>query len=273
MMYRDHVPNSKMRLSSLLRGSASGVLAAFVLASCSAPAPKGAVVGAAAPAATKVTLTEPDGASSPRHLHLLTAEQYLNTLGYVFGPDVRPEARFPPTERTDGLLQVGTSRAGVTETQVEVYQKTASTVTAMVIDPKRRTFLIPCTPKNDKAADKACASEYLTRVGRLLFRRPLTPEKAAEPIAHADESADKLKDFYAGLGVAIEEILVSPLTLFDAETTEPDPARPGHRRLDAYSLASRLSFFLWNSGPDDVVLKAAASGEIQRRKVGRSSST
>jgi hypothetical protein len=133
----------------------------------------------------------------------------------------------------------------------------------MVIDPKRRSFLIPCVPKDDKAADKACASQYLTRVGRLLFRRPLTPEKAAELVEHADESADKLKDFYAGLGVAVEEILVSPLTLFDAETTEPDPNRPGHQRLDAYSLASRLSFFLWNSGPDDMVMKAAETGEIQ----------
>src|SRR5205814_3375723 len=119
-------------------------------------------------------------ATTARRLHLLSSEQYLNTLTYVFGPDVRPDARFPPTERTDGLLQVGTSSAGVTDTQVEVYQKTAATVTTMVIDPKRRSYLIPCAPKDEKTADKECATQYLTRIAPLLFRRPLSPEKAAE---------------------------------------------------------------------------------------------
>ena len=48
-----------------------------------------------------------------------------------------------------------------------------------------------------------------------------------------------------------------------ADTAEPDPARPGHERLDAYSFASRLSLFLWNAAPDEALLKAAESGELQ----------
>ncbi len=247
-------------------GAAIGV-AALALASCSAPASKD--TAAAKPAAGKVAaLKEPEDASTMRHLHLLTSTQYLNTVSYALGPDVRPEAeaRFAPTVRTDGLLQVGTTKAGVTDTQVEVFQKVAVAVANTAMDPGRRKFLLPCAPKDEKAADAACATQIITRVGRLMFRRPLPGDKVAELVGQANASADRLKDFYAGLSVAIEAILVSPKTLFVAEATEPDPAHPGRQRLDAYSLASRLSFFLWNAGPDEAVLKAAETGEIQTPK-------
>src|SRR6185312_9142560 len=78
--------------------------------------------------------------------------------------------------------------------------------------------------------------------------------------------ADQLKDFYTGLSVALEAMLVSPNVLFVTETSEPDPQHPGRQRLDAFSLATRLSLFLWNAMPDDNVLKAAESGEIETAK-------
>ena len=143
----------------------------------------------------------------------------------MFGPDVRPDARFPPTERTDGLLEVGTSRAGVTDTQLELYQKTAAAVAAMVVDPARRNFIIPCQPADDKKADQACARTFLARIGPLLYRQPLDAERIDDLVAQATNSADKLKDFYAGLAVAVEAMLVSPNVLFVAENAEPDPAR------------------------------------------------
>ena len=245
---------------------AAVALAAFVLANCSAPASKDA--SAAKPGAKVAAVKEPEDASTTRHLHLLTSAQYLNTVSYALGPDVRPEAeaRFAPTVRTDGLLQVGTTKSGVNDTQVEVFQKVAVAVATTAMDPGRRKFLMPCVPKDEKAADAACATQFVTRVGRLMFRRPLPADKVAELVGQANAGADRLKDFYAGLGIAIEAILVSPKTLFVAEAVEPDPTRPGQQRLDAYSLASRLSFFLWNAGPDEAVLKAAESGEIHTAK-------
>jgi hypothetical protein len=85
-------------------------------------------------------------------------------------------------------------------------------------------------------------------------------------VTEANESATKLKDFYAGLGAALEGMLLSPRVLMVSERAEPDPAHPGKERLDGYSLASRLSFFLWNAAPDDLLLKAAASGELNTPK-------
>ena len=57
-------------------------------------------------------------------------------------------------------------------------------------------------------------------------------------------------------------MLVSPNFLYLIDTTEPDPDRPGELRLDGYAKATRLSFFLWNSPPDDVLLAAAAKGDL-----------
>ncbi len=250
--------SSKLRLSSLLRGSAIGLLASLALASCSAPAGN---QEAAAGKATALAAGPEAGRAEPR-LRLVTRDQYLNTLAYVFGADVRPDVEFAPVERVDGLLQLGTSRAGVNDTQLELYQKTAQFVAAQVIEPSRRNFVIGCTPASETAADRKCAEQVLSRIGRLMFRQPLPQDKVQTLVDHASESADKLGNFYAGLAVAIEEILVSPKTMLIAETAEADPKNPGHMRLDAYSLAARLSYFLWNAAPDEALLKAAESGEI-----------
>ena len=249
------------RGSSRLLGSAAGLLATIALASFSGAAT--AAQGAATAHGAQTSLQEPEDTGSLNRLRLLSEEQYLNTVRYVFGPDVAPEPHFPPAQRRDGLLALGSSITGVTTGQLELYQKAAVTIANTVIDPKYRAFLITCTPKNEKKADKACASQFLKEKGRLLNRRPLTRDELDAFVAEANKSADQLKDFYAGLGVALEAMLVSPNVLFIAETTEPDPANPGRQRLDAFSLATRMSLFLWNAVPDDNVLKAAESGEIQ----------
>jgi len=250
---------------STLRTGAFGTLAALTLVSCADPSPTpGATVAATA---SKAALTqEPESYGTVRRLRLVTTAQYLNTVAYIFGPDVRPDANFVQVQRTDGLLQVGTSAAGVTDAQMEKYQAAASLVVAAVADPVRREFVIPCKPANEKAADHACAAEFLSHVGRLFYRRPLSPAKLDEIVSTADGTAKKFRDFYAGISVALEGMLVSPKGLFVEELAEPDPARPGHMRLDAYSLASRLSLFLWNAGPDEALLKAAESGELHTAK-------
>ena len=248
------------RWPSRLRGSAVGLLATLALANYSGAAT--AQHGAAA-AATAQETQEPEDTGSLNRLRLLTEEQYLNTVRYVFGPDVAPEPHFPPAQRRDGLLALGSSITGVTPAQLELYQKAAVTIANTVVDPKYRAFLMTCKPRNEKRADKACASQFLKEKGRLLHRRPLTQDELDVFVAQANKSADQLKDFYTGIGIALEAMLVSPNVLFVAETTEADPARPDRQRLDAFSLATRMSLFLWNAVPDDNVLKAAESGEIQ----------
>lgn len=204
----------------------------------------------------------PPGAATAARMRLLSQEQYFNSLGYVFGPDIRVAAHFAPFQRTDGLLASGGANAGVTIAQMQEFQRTAGSLAEQVVSPANRAYLVPCTPRRDTAADKDCAREFLLPVGRLLFRRPLDERTAAEVVARSVEAADQLDDFYGGLAVALEGLLMAPQSLFVTDRALPDPARPGYARLDAFSLASRLSFFLWNAAPDDELLRAAESGGL-----------
>ena len=232
------------------------VAAALILANCSEPAADPAPSAEAAPA----------DSATPLHLRLMSAQQYSNTLANIFGPDLKFEARFPPLVRTDGLLQDGGAIAGVSESQLEQYQRTASLVAAEVSNPTHRPFLIPCKPADEKSADAACAGKFVSSVGRLLYRHPLAKDQTAALVKQAGDASTRLKDFYAGLSFALEGMLMSPETLLITESAEPDPAHPGQQRLDSYSLASRLSLFLWNANPDSTLLDAAASGELQTPK-------
>ncbi len=249
------------RVRQPLVGGCAVAAISLALGSCSQPAAERPAASAVAQSANNAV-----EASSERRLRLMTAEQYLNTLGYVFGPNVKPDVRFAPLQRTDGLLGVGTSIAGVTASQMEVYQKTAASVAAQVVNPENRKFLISCTPKSEAARDDACAREFLTKVSRLLYRRPLDENRLNQWVAEAGAGADRLKNFYAGLGSALEGMLFNPQVLFISERLEADPKNEGATRLDSYSLATRLSFFLWNAAPDDLLLKAAEKGELYTNK-------
>jgi hypothetical protein len=232
-----------------------------MLLGCSSPDAVNIARPQLAPQALGATGKEP-----PRRLRLLTASQLQNTMSYVFGPGVSIPSSFATITRNDGLIGVGTSFAGVTSSQIETYQKTASSVDAMIMSDRYRHFLMPCTPKDENNADDACARTYLSAVGRLLYRRPLEPERLNEYVAEANEATGRLKNFYTALGTVLEGMLISPQVLLVSELSEPDPKHPGQGRLDAYSLASRLSFFLWDAAPDDPLLTAAASGALQTPK-------
>jgi hypothetical protein len=78
----------------------------------------------------------------------------------------------------------------------------------------------------------------------------------------AGDSADTLQDFYAGIETSLNVMLVSPDFLFIKDVVEADRKNRGQYRIDGYSLASRLSFLFWNTGPDDQLLQAAAKGQL-----------
>ncbi len=160
------------------------------------------------------------------------------------------------------MLQVGAFSAGVSTEQVEEFQRTAAAVAAKVVSPEYRDFVIPCRPANPNRADEACARKFLVWVGELLYRRPMSTALQAQAVQKANVSADRLKDFYAGLGLALEGMLMAPEVHFVIDKAEPDPAHAGEWRLDAYTLASRLSLLLWDSPPDSDLLAAAERGEL-----------
>ena len=192
----------------------------------------------------------------------LSQEQYRQIINDVFGPTVTLGGRFEPDVRDAGLLAVGASQVSVTAAGLEQYDRMARSIASQVVDEKHRPLLIPCKPASVSAPDDACAKTFLSKVGKLLYRRPLTQHELDAEVAAANAAAAKTGDFYNGLGLSLAGMLEAPEFLFRQEVVEADPDHAGSYRLNAYSKASRLSFFLWNAAPDPELLASAVSGVI-----------
>jgi hypothetical protein len=209
---------------------------------------------------------EPQTDGGPVAVRRLTQAQYRHIIADIFGPDVKIAGRMEPDVRKDGLLQVGATEATFTPGGLEQYDIMARAVAAEVLSERNRKAFMPCQPASEKTVDTACAEQVIVQAGRLLFRRPLSDRELGQTLALTNASAEKLGSFYKGLESGLASLLVSPSFLFQKDAVEPDPEAPGKFRLTAYSKASRLSFFLWDSGPDEILLKAAETGEIDSEK-------
>lgn len=204
----------------------------------------------------------PDSAGAPPTFRRLTQEQYGTVIADIFGADIKVQGRFDPDVREEGLLAIGTGRVSVTPASLEQYDSLAYSIAAQVVDENHRDLLIGCRPSSKTTPDDVCARQFLGEVGAQLYRRPLRAAELEAQAKVASDAAAKSGDFYYGLGVSLAVMLESPRFLFREEIAEPDPDHAGALRLDAYSKASRLSFFLWNAAPDSELLSAAATGEL-----------
>jgi hypothetical protein len=134
--------------------------------------------------------------------------------------------------------------------------------------PSRRRILI-CRPENG-ADEPACARRIIAALARRAYRRPVT-DQDLEPLlafhregrgAAAGANGDSAAAFETGIEMALRALLASPGFLFRIET-DPEGIPPGSAyRLSDTALASRLSYFLWSSAPDERLLNLAERGEL-----------
>jgi mono/diheme cytochrome c family protein len=114
--------------------------------------------------------------------------------------------------------------------------------------------------------EEACAKRILSTLTRRAYRRPTTEVDLERPLALYRE-ARRDGDFDAGIEAGVAAVLVNPNFLFRIEV-EPEAATSGEAyRVSDLDLASRLSFFLWSSIPDDELLAAAERGELSQPKI------
>jgi Protein of unknown function (DUF1592)/Protein of unknown function (DUF1588)/Protein of unknown function (DUF1585)/Protein of unknown function (DUF1587)/Protein of unknown function (DUF1595) len=202
----------------------------------------------------------------PVAMRRLTAEQYRNTIEDTFGSAVEVAGRFEPDSRREGLNALGASLVAVTPSGFEQYETLARGIAAQVTAPELRAQILPCQPQAPDTADNACTEQVIREVGRMLLRRPLAEEDVKLRVDAAARTATAQRDFYAGLQLALTSLLVAPEFLFRVEVAEPAPlpGQPDRLQLSDLSLATRLSYFLWNRGPDEALLAAAERGELTR---------
>lgn len=127
----------------------------------------------------------------------------------------------------------------------------------------------PLDPNSTACADRVCAAEKLSAWARRAFRRPLDPDPLPTLLSVYDRAYQDGEPPERALALALETILMSPHFLFRVE-----PAGGEGASVDAYSLASRLSYFFWSSLPDDALLARAEDGSLldpvtQRAEVAR----
>jgi len=130
--------------------------------------------------------------------------------------------------------------------------------------PSRRRLLV-CRPKTE-SEEASCAKRIVTTFARRAYRRPVTDADIQDALQLYGDGA-KRGGFEAGVEMAIRGILVSPEFLFRFEH-QPDTVAPNATyRINDLDLASRLSFFLWSSIPDDELLDTAVKGTLHQPAV------
>jgi hypothetical protein len=125
-------------------------------------------------------------------------------------------------------------------------------------ESRRRIF--SCRPERE-ADEEACAERILSDLLRQAYRRPIAAEDLVVPLRYFHEGRAE-GDFEAGIERALSAVLVNPHFLFRVESAPPDVAAGAVYRISDVEFASRLSFFLWNSLPDEELLRLAESQQL-----------
>jgi Protein of unknown function (DUF1592)/Protein of unknown function (DUF1588)/Protein of unknown function (DUF1585)/Protein of unknown function (DUF1595) len=209
--------------------------------------------------------SEPTSSGGPQTMRRLTEDEYKRSIAQIFGADVVVPGRFEPPVREGGLLAIGNSQVVVTPSGLEQDLIRARQISAAVLSDSRRKNILQCQPEPPSAFDESCATQLLSKYGRLLLRRPLTDHELKTELSISRHAAENAGSFYKGLESGLTGLLVSPAFLFRMEASQPDPANDGALRLDDYSFASRISFLIWDSPPDEELLNAAANGDLDTK--------
>jgi len=192
----------------------------------------------------------------------LNRTEYNLTVRDLLGTSMTPGDNLPAEPATDLFDTLG-EFLDVAELQAETWEGAASALAAELFalpttDPKR-TKVFVCTLTT--GAEATCARKILTTFARRAFRRP----PAAAEIDSLMALIDKVRaggTYNDGLQAAITAILLSPHFLYKEETSMGLAANAAAKPLNAYELATRLSYFLWSSMPDDALSASADSGKL-----------
>src|SRR5262249_41846180 len=123
----------------------------------------------------------------------------------------------------------------------------------------RRIFFVMPGPK---LPDADCARQIVKRFAARAFRRPVADDEVTRLLTLYTAARAKKQAFIPSVVLSLEAVLVSPRFLFRMEDDPPPAKTPAVRALSDYEVATRLSYFLWSSMPDDRLFELAAAGTL-----------
>lgn len=209
------------------------------------------------------------GASNPLTLdggrtviRRLNRTEYTLTVRDLLGTSLTPLASLDPESATDFFDTIG-EFLSISPLQFETMEAAASALTDELFalpttDPKRsKVFVCALTT----GAEATCARTILSTFARRAFRRPATAAELDSLMALIDKvrAGGTYND---GLKAAITAVLLSPHFLYKEETSVGVAANAAPKPLNAFELATRLSYFLWSTMPDDALAASADAGKL-----------
>lgn len=194
---------------------------------------------------------------APAVLPRLTALQYRNSLELLLGAPL-PVVEVEPDTNPYLFYSIGATSTTLSELGTQLYEEASEAIAAGVFgDAARRQELVGCTPASP---GDSCVSDFIASFGRRAYRRPLTAAEQTRWLGIATDLADG--DPWLGLQMAVSGMIQSPNFLYRVELGQPDPDDPSVLRYTDYEMASRLSFLIWNTTPDDELLDVADAGGL-----------
>lgn len=214
-------------------------------------------------------------------LRRLNRAEYRNTIRDLTGVDYDTADEFPVDDSGYGFDNVGDALT-VSPLLMEKYLRAAEAIVEVAVPAKavdghdqasqakyRRLFPHGAAPQDAENRD-AYAHEILAAVARRAYRRPVNDQTIDRLVAIAKTAyMAPGQTFEAGIGRAIVAVLASPRFLFRIEDVAPGFATQRYPVIDEYSLASRLSYFLWSTMPDDELMRLAERGELRANLPGQ----
>ncbi len=199
----------------------------------------------------------------------LNRAEYNNTIRDLVGVNFQPADSFPPDDSGYGFDNIG-DVLSLPPVLLEKYLAAAEKImnAAIVTDTSphplpethRRIFFRRPTPETKRE----CALEIIGQFAKRAYRRPVAESELNRLLKLFERAEAGGDNFEAGVKIALEAVLVSPHFLFRGEIQpEPDNPKSVHP-VNQFALASRLSYFLWSTMPDDELFAQAESGTLRK---------
>jgi hypothetical protein len=196
--------------------------------------------------------------TADEHMHVrlpVPAGRHSVVAAFVGKPPVLSEQATKPFLRS---YIAANAQAGLPEVDRVVI--TGPFQPARPADSVSRARIFTCRPAS-ASEERPCARAIFSRLGRLAYRRPLEAPELDLLLGFYDKERRE-SDFEGGIELGLRFMLTSPQFIFRVETEPAGLAPGGVYALSALDLASRLSFFLWSSIPDDALLTAASRNDL-----------
>lgn len=195
----------------------------------------------------------------PSPMHLLSSEQYLNTVRDLLGdiPNLSASLDAGGADAALGLVQ-----ADIAQVDLERFQNAAELAgSSTVTNAAKMKTLAPCATGADK---RVCAKTFVQTFGSQAYRAPLTD--AADIDRHlALYDAGATTSYEHGIEMVLRGMLQAPRFLYRVEIGTLEQMGPDAVKLSGYEVASRLSYAVWNTMPDAKLTAAAASGGLSTK--------